>query len=168
MKQKNLVILSGIPGSGKSTWLKNHLGENDAYVSRDEVRFSIIGEDEDYFSHETEVFNKFVERIEDALNAGKRVFADATHINWASRRKLLERIHDKDNIDIDVYFFETPLAVCLDRNEQREGRARVPKSVVRRMFFQSDEPFNDPFHYHNIRRIWSDGREEDLTKWESR
>ena len=166
MKQKNLVILSGIPGSGKSTWLRNHLGEGDAYVSRDEVRFSIIGDDEDYFSHETEVYDKFITEIEEKLNSGKRVFADATHINWASRRKLLERIHDKENIDIDVYVFETPLEICLERNEQREGRARVPKSVIKRMFFQANEPFNDPFHYRNIKRIWQDGREEELTKWE--
>lgn len=168
MKQKNLVLLAGIPGSGKSTWLREHLSEGDAYVSRDEVRFSIISDDEDYFSHETEVFDKFVAEIEKQLNCGKRVFADATHINWASRRKLLERIHDKENIDIDVYVFATPLETCLERNEQREGRARVPKSVIKRMFFQSNEPFNDPFHYHNIRRIWPDGREEDLTKWELR
>lgn len=168
MKQKNLVMLAGIPGSGKSTWLRTHLGDGDAYVSRDEVRFSIIGDNEDYFSHETEVFDKFVAEIEAKLKEGKRVFADATHINWASRRKLLERIHDKENIDIDIYTFATPLEVCLERNEQREGRARVPKSVVKRMFFQSNEPFNDPFHYHTIKRIWPDGREEDLTKWELR
>ena len=168
MKQKNLVLLAGIPGSGKSTWLRTHLGDGDAYVSRDEVRFSIISDDEDYFSHETEVFDKFVAEIEKKLNEGKRVFADATHINWASRRKLLERIHDKENIDIDVYTFDTPLEVCLERNEQREGRARVPSSVVKRMFFQSDHPFNDPFHYNTIKRIWPDGREEDLTRWELR
>ncbi len=162
MKQKNLVILSGIPGSGKSTWLREHLSEGDAYVSRDEVRFSIIGDDEDYFSHETEVFDKFVAEIEEKLNCGKRVFADATHINWASRRKLLERIHDKENIDIDVYVFKTPLETCLVRNAQRSGRAVVPENVVRRMYSQMTHPLSDPFKYHMMKNIYPDEGEEDI------
>lgn len=162
MKQKNLVLLAGIPGSGKSTWLRTHLGDGDAYVSRDEVRFSIISDDEDYFSHETEVFDKFVAEIEEKLNEGKRVFADATHINWASRRKLLERIHDKENIDIDVFVFKIPLDTCLERNEQRSGRAVVPRSVVRRMHSQMTHPLSDPFKYHMMKNIYPDGGEEDI------
>lgn len=161
MKQKNLVLLAGIPGSGKSTWLRTHLGDGDVYVSRDEVRFSIISDDEDYFAHETEVFDKFVAEIEENLNKGLRVFADATHINWASRRKLLERIHDKDNIDIDVYVFKTPLETCLERNEQRTGRAVVPRSVIRRMGGQMTHPLSDPFKYHMMKNIYPD-HEEDI------
>lgn len=161
MNKKNLILLAGIPGSGKSTWLRTHLGDGDAYVSRDEVRFSIISDDEDYFAHETEVFDKFVAEIEENLNKGLRVFADATHINWASRRKLLERIHDKDNIDIDVYVFKTPLETCLERNEQRTGRAVVPRSVIRRMGGQMTHPLSDPFKYHMMKNIYPD-HEEDI------
>jgi len=164
MKQKNLVLLSGIPGAGKSYWVKNHLREGDSYVSRDEVRFSIIGDDEEYFSHETEVFDKFVAKIEDELNAGKRVFADATHINHASRRKLLERIHDKDNIDIDVYVFKTSLGTCLERNAQREGRARVPESAIYRMSEQLTDPAHEPYKYREIKYIFEDGKE--ISVWQ--
>lgn len=162
MKQKNLVLLVGIPGSGKSFWLNTHLGEGDIRISRDEVRFSIIGDNEDYFSHEAEVFDKFVEQIEENLNKGLRVFADATHINWASRRKLLERIHDKENINIDVYVFKTPIETCLDRNEQRDGRARVPRSVIRRMRGQMTHPLSDPFRYHMMKNIYPNGLEEEI------
>ena len=93
-------MLVGAPASGKSTWLRTHLGEGETYVSRDEVRFSIIGDGEEYFSHEAEVFKKFVEQIEEKLNEGFRVYADATHINWASRRKLIESLHNREEIDI--------------------------------------------------------------------
>lgn len=164
MKQKNLVLLAGVPGSGKSTWLKKHLEDGDAYVSRDEVRFSIIKDDEDYFSHETEVFDKFIAEIEEKLNEGKRVFADATHINWASRRKVLERIHHKDEIDIDVYVFMTSLSTCLERNSKREGRARVPDSAIRRMSAQLTDPAHEPYKYREIKYIFENGKE--ISAWQ--
>ena len=62
MKNK-LYVICGVPGTGKSTFCKNHLtmfGDNVKYVSRDDIRFSIVKENEEYFSHETEVFNKFI------------------------------------------------------------------------------------------------------------
>lgn len=156
MKRKNLVLLVGAPASGKSTWLRTHLGEGETYVSRDEVRFSIIGEDEDYFAHETQVFKKFVEQIEEKLNEGFRVYADATHINWASRRKLIESLHNREEIDIDAYVFDTSLETCLERNDQRTGRSFVPKAVIRRMKTQTTHPSTDPFTYHAIKEIKED------------
>lgn len=159
MKQKNLVIVAGIPGSGKSTWIERYLGENDVHISRDAIRFSLLEEDEDYFAHETQTFDKFVSAINENLNAGKRVFADATHINKASRRKLLERINDLKEVDIDVYIFMTPLGTCLERNAQRDGRARVPDSVIRRMSAQLTDPANEPFRYREIKYIFEDGKE---------
>ena len=156
MKQKNLVILCGVPGSGKSYWVKHHLGKNDIYVSRDEIRFSLLGDNEDYFAYETQVFDKFVTEIEENLNKGLRVFADATHINWASRRKLLQRLHDKKHILIDVYIFNTPIDLCIERNASRKGRAQVPISVIKNMFNHKTDPHNDPYKYHIIKEIKGD------------
>ena len=52
MSNTNLWIMVGIPGSGKSYFAKNILMTDDSwqYISRDEVRFSIIKDDEEYFS----------------------------------------------------------------------------------------------------------------------
>ena len=47
-----LFILMGAPGSGKSTWVKNHMTLNDSYISRDDVRFSMVPEGDEYFSKE--------------------------------------------------------------------------------------------------------------------
>ena len=84
-----LYIVMGTPGSGKSTWIQNHLDEHSVWVSRDDVRFSMVAEDEEYFSKEKQVFKEYTRRINNALENGYDVFADATHLNKASRNKLL-------------------------------------------------------------------------------
>ena len=49
---KTLWLMCGAPGSGKSYFAKNILINDDHwfYVSRDEIRFRIIKNDEEYFS----------------------------------------------------------------------------------------------------------------------
>ena len=44
----------GIPGSGKSTWAKARCKNNPhaAYISRDEIRFSLLKDEEEYFAKE--------------------------------------------------------------------------------------------------------------------
>ena len=61
---KNFYVLCGIAGSGKSTWINNHLAAFKGYtkvVSRDDIRFMIDNVDEEYFSKEKQVFKKFIE-----------------------------------------------------------------------------------------------------------
>ena len=45
----NLFIIMGAPGAGKSTFIKNSMTEC-IVVSRDKIRFSMVKEDESYFS----------------------------------------------------------------------------------------------------------------------
>ena len=70
----NLYLLCGIPGSGKSTWVRNHLGKYDRHVSRDDIRFSLVKEDEEYFSKEEEVKKEYINKINKYLQDGYDVF----------------------------------------------------------------------------------------------
>ena len=133
-----LYLMCGIPGSGKSTWLKNHAGDG-VVVSRDVIRFSMVKEDEEYFSKENEVFAEFVRQINENLSAGKDVFADATHLNPASRNKLLNQVSGYDEVHAIVMLKTCDTA--LKQNENRIGtRAYVPRSVIRRMANQLHMP----------------------------
>lgn len=138
-----LYILIGVPGSGKSTWA-NMFCKHLRYVSRDEIRFDLINENEDYFSHEKEVFSKFVGTITQTLVDGFSVVADATHINMASRRKLTYAI---DNLfkDYNIVYviFDTPYEICFARNNMREGRAHVPEEVLKNMYNSFRAPRDD-------------------------
>ena len=148
----NLYVLCGIPGCGKSTWVKNRMAENTsstdpkwAYVSRDEVRFSMITEEDDYFSKEKQVFEEFVNRLCGNLNDAwtQNVIADATHLNEISRDKLINAIRRKRPnlpLHITMVYFDIPLEVCKFRNDKRKGRAHVPDEVMNKMYIQLEFP----------------------------
>ena len=158
MKQKNLWILSGTPGSGKSTWVEQHLKPNEIWVSRDAVRFAMLNDEDEYFDKENEVFKTFVQQIQEAIYADKDVYADATHLNWKSRRKLLNALDLKD-FSVGAIVFRTPLYVCIERNNLREGRSKVPMDRVRTMYYSMTDPATDPFKYSEVKYIFPNGSE---------
>lgn len=156
---KTLWLMCGVPGSGKSWFAKNKLMKDYGwdYISRDEVRFSIIKDDEEYFSHETEVFNEFINKIAIALDWGHdNVIADATHLNWGSRRKLLQALEKNcvmEDVDVIPVVIEAKLEDILERNALRDGRARVPEETIRRMRASMSDPEKDPYKYTAIMRV---------------
>ena len=145
-----LYILCGPSGSGKSTWAHNYMNfsagmlEDIRYVSRDEIRFSIIKDEEDYFSHEKEVFKKFVGTITQTLIDGFDVIADATHLNEFSRRKLTQAIDMRfTDYEIRYVVFNIDVDTCIERNQNREERAKVPDTIIRNMCRDFREPSLD-------------------------
>lgn len=139
-----LYVMIGCPGSGKTTYAKNALmNDNTVYVSRDEVRFALLQEGEEYFSREKEVYREFIWKIYNAIqNEHKDVIADATHLNEKSRTKLFSSLPlDFSKIEVIGVYMNTPLEVSLERNRTRKGtKTFVPEAQVRRMFFSMDPP----------------------------
>ena len=130
----SLVLMMGVPGSGKTTYAKKMMKDCDIYISRDEIRFELVKEDEPYFSKEDEVLQTFIKTIDDALLIAQRyVIADATHLNMGSRAKILKNLHNKPD-NIYVIYVAVSLQTALERNAQREGRALVPESSIKNMY----------------------------------
>lgn len=129
-----LYILCGPSGSGKSTWANSGDRQDIAYVSRDNIRLSIIKDEEDYFSHEKEVFKQFVKDIAVRIMAGRDCIADATHLNQFSRRKLTQAL-DMYTTDYKIIYvvFNVDADTCVERNKNRKGRANVPENIIRNM-----------------------------------
>ena len=128
-----LYLMAGAPGSGKTYWAIHHLTENDKYISRDEIRFSMLEDKDDYFARENEVFDEFIKQINNSLMIYDNVFADATHLNFASRNKTISRIYVPVD-EINVVFLDTSLNTCIKRNVQRTGRKFVPETVIKNMY----------------------------------
>lgn len=133
--KKHLYLMMGVPGSGKSTYVKNILKYGDIYVSRDEIRYSLLTEEDDYFAKENEVIKLFIQTIDEALvneDYQGNVYADATHLSPKGRAQVLNQLKNKDKVS--VIYLDIPLNIILKRNAQREGRAFVPENVVHRMY----------------------------------
>lgn len=145
-----LIMFCGVPGSGKSTEACRMAGSLAArgitveYISRDELRFSMISDESD-FSKEKEVFSKFVEKINNSLNKNDCTIIDATHISKASRAKILRRVENPDNVRLLVLYLTTPIDVCMRQNDLRTGRERVPHEVIEKMAKQFEDPTEKEF-----------------------
>lgn len=146
-----LIMFCGIPGSGKSTEARRMAGSLAArgitveYISRDELRFSMISNESEYFSKEKEVFSKFVEKMNNSLNKNDCTIIDATHISEVSRAKILRRVEDPANVRLLVLYLTTPIDVCKQQNDFRTGRERVPHEAIERMAKQFETPTEKEF-----------------------
>jgi predicted kinase len=165
MKQKRLWLMCGIPGSGKSTWAKHKVEQTGGvWISRDAIRFSILKDDEDYFSHEDEVLAKFFGDIQEQLNnpMAEDIIIDASHLSAKARQATLGRLNLTNASEVNCVVLDVPINTALERNEQRTGRAVVPRSVIRRMYFQKAFPTADEKFTHII-RVDENGEESEVS-----
>ena len=151
----NLFLMMGIPGAGKSTFIKNRLeklGDNVEYISRDEIRFSMLRPYENYFAHENEVRKTVFSRANRALEEGKNVIIDQTSLTPKSRKWVLENVPKYDAAYL--IWIDNDIETCIKNNENRKGtQAYVPPEQIRRMGFQLVRPsrregFNVIYRYN--------------------
>ena len=137
-----IIMMCGIPGSGKSTFCHRYLTDY-AYISRDQIRFSLLNDADDYFAKEKEVMKKFLEKINMCIQWGNDFIIDATHLTKSSRRKILSQLILPPLYPInEVYciYMKTDLKLALERNSKRTGRKLVPNNVIKKMYEDLEEP----------------------------
>lgn len=156
-----IYMVCGIPGAGKSTWLKKH--GNGLVVSRDEIRFKLLGENDEYFSKEKDVFEEYVNTIQTLININHkgRIYMDATHLNPISRKKVMSRLKLKKGNELYAIYFDVPLEVCLERNKKRTGRSYVPEDVIKDFHRNFIAPRKDE-NFMGIFKVDENGQVEEV------
>ena len=110
-----VIMLIGIPGSGKTTYSVVLSEEYNAKViSSDKVRQTYVGIDE------KEVFPMVYKLSIEELKEGRNVILDATHITPKVRKRSFDAL-DEYGIPYEkiAIYIDTPVEVCLKRVEKR-------------------------------------------------
>ena len=149
-----LVMLCGIPTSGKSTYVEK-LKKLDYW--KDAVVLSTDNYIENYAKRVGQTYNEvFDDVIPDATrelelqlitakDKGKNIIWDQTNLSRKSRKNKLRKI--PSFYARAVVYFEISLEDALERNKHREGKF-IPESILKRMWHQFEIPtHNEDFDY---------------------
>lgn len=124
-----LILMMGIPASGKSTFVARHL-QNFSRINLDNLR---TREREDAMLHALFI-------------SEEDIVVDNTNVSPEEREKYFQLADQNGYMTVGI-FMESILNDCLKRNAQREGDARIPDIGVEAraknlVLPTSDEPFD--------------------------
>ena len=124
----SLVVLIGASGSGKSTFARAHFLPTET-VSSDVCR-ALVSDDENDQSATNDAFEVLHYIAAKRLAAGRLTVIDATNVQQAARRPLVELARRYHCLPVAIVF-DIPERICHDRNASRPDRDFGPH-VVRR------------------------------------
>lgn len=135
----HMYLMIGAPGCGKSYYIEQHRNPGTLVISRDKIRFSMLKDEDEYFSKEKEVYDEFIRQINAAIERGETFYVDQTSLNRAARNKLFSRLKHRPD-KITAIYLKTSLDKILKQNAQRTGRALVPEDAVLNMYHAIEPP----------------------------
>lgn len=140
MSRPRLILLVGIPGSGKTTYAKEYIKTipNTIHLSSDTIRKELYG-DESIQGDPSEVFSLMQKRAVEALDDGKNVLYDATNVTRKDRASIIG-ICPKF-AKIEAYIIWASIGQCIERDAIRERT--VGKAVIDKMLKRFQMPFFD-------------------------
>lgn len=132
--QNKLIVLQGLPASGKST-LAKQMAKADPkgtiIVSRDAFRHA-LGE---YWVPSRERYVSCLETyaVRKGLKEGFNVVVDATNLN----EEIVEKWKDtaaEANAEIEFIKLSTPLQICLERDNNPDREHKVGEDVIKSFY----------------------------------
>ena len=132
LPELSLVVLIGVSGSGKSTFVRSHFGKHEV-VSSDECR-GIVSNDENDLNATNDAFDLLHYIIGKRLKNGLLTVVDATNIQQESRKQLIQLAREYHTLPVAIAL-DIPQEICEKRNTKRSDR-NFGNYVIRRQIQQ--------------------------------
>lgn len=149
-----IIFTVGCPGSGKTTWAKDKqdtspIGEV-IRLNRDDIRENLFG-NRYHISYGGKHMKQYEELVTSvqintcnsilALNKDVTIIFDDTNADYKRLMQLM-KMYNSSNCKVEiVYFTDTPLETCLERNSKRARK--VPEDIIRNMYNKSLETMHE-------------------------
>lgn len=147
-----LIMLIGLPGSGKSTYAQQLCGKNSKliYCSSDAIRKELYG-DESIQTDNNKVFRILHHRVKNYIQLGFDVIYDATNVTRKNRKIIIE--YCKDIATVEGHVVWAPIEECIKRDKDRDRT--VGSDVIRKFLYRwqspnYDEGFDSLYITYNI------------------
>lgn len=128
-----VTLMSGLPGSGKDTWLKQHRPDLPV-VSLDDLRASL---DVDATENQGEVIQAARSSCREFLRSGRDFAFNATNTVQQTRKRWINLCADY-GARIELVYLEPPLPIILQQNERRARP--VPRQVIQHLIEKLEPP----------------------------
>ncbi len=129
---KDLIIPIGLPGCGKTTYLKNLTAfKPSTFVSLDWTRQEVSGNMSDLTQDRTKVWPLVRERLEKALKSNapecQTIVFDATCLSIAARKNFLNIVKEWGQAaTLHVQNFTADVQTCIERQKNRVRKLAIP------------------------------------------
>lgn len=135
MRKQHILVLSGLPASGKSTeamkWFEED-PDNRFRLNYDNLRLLMFGADWKWNRADEDRMQEEGFRLAvDAIGKGQSVCIDNTNLTYKDRAKWVT-LANASGVPVEIFEMPTPVETCVLRDHAR-GRTRVGRAVIERM-----------------------------------
>lgn len=131
--QPTLYVMSGLPGSGKSTWALEFAKVHEFnYLSSDEIRKKLFGSYSCMKNHDA-VFSELNRTTAALLKEGKSVVYDATNLSRDRRTAIAKVFKINCRCRCECVYMSTPLEMCIANDSKRDPERVVGAGKIKHM-----------------------------------
>ena len=145
---KDIYILVGPPGSGKSTWIEKEFQDECSVVSTDNIIQAVADDEGKTYN---EVFSTFIKAAEPMMWSDFDIYVDGgydpivvdrTNMSIKSRARFFDRLkkfHKNHDYQIHAVVFPKPEDAEYERRLNRPGKT-IPREVINSMLASFQMP----------------------------
>ena len=142
-RMRTLILMAGVPGSGKSSWAKRYAAAhpNSHVVDTDEVRRSITGDYRKFTEPVSLAWDEMIRQANELLAKYEdvTVIIDSTFLTDERRLYFLSRLKGYDHLEHFMVKFHD-YSVVFEHNKSRQKDKWVPDEVIEKMIQRYENP----------------------------